>query len=102
MKYPCAAPAPPAGPALLAPPLAREEETSAGAEGEKKAFRARFEAEDWMRDGRESLAGVVLAVVVGLSSVFGLSDEDGGGRGGEDGGLSLGWDMLASTSPERR
>lgn len=56
-----------------------------------------------MRDGRESLVVVVLVfglvVVVGLlSSVFGLLDEDGGGGEDED-GLSLGWDMLASTSP---
>ena len=54
-----------------------------------------------MRDGRESLVvGVlVLGLVVGLlSSVFGLLDEDGGGGEDED-GLSLGWDMLDSTSP---
>lgn len=72
--------------------------TSAGPEGEKKAFRARVEAEDWMRDGRESLdleldpESLVVVVVLALGLefswvVFGLLDDDGGG-------LSLGLDML--------
>ena len=53
----------------------------------KKAFLARFEAEDWMREGREGvvfwvsllLVVVVLFCVVVLGLGLGLDDDDGGG-----------------------
>ena len=61
----------------------------------KKAFLARFEAEDWMREGREGVVfwvSLLLVVVLLCVVVLGLAldDDDGGGGVGSDmaGGVS--------------
>ena len=70
----------------------------------KKAFLARFEAEDWMREGREGVVFVslllVLLVVLVLflvEVVLGLVvlDDDGGGGGGV-------WSDMAGVSEDIR
>lgn len=46
----------------------------------KKAFLARFEAEDWMREGREGVVVVLVVFWLALSLLMlGLVLDDGGG-----------------------